>query len=186
LGELAKTDRLDARLLSRYGRDCRPPLSRLSDAQTAKLDALLQRQRQLIEMHVAERHRLETAPRVVVKQLREHLRWLEKRIGDSDKELRQRLSATAVWHEQDELARSVPGVGPVMSLTLLASLPELGRLSRKQIAALVGVARTRATTGGGAVGGTRPAGGGRCAPSSTWQRCRPSATTRCSSSSTSG
>jgi transposase len=140
LGEMAKTDRLDARLLARYGRDCRPPVSRLSDAETAELEALMQRRRQLIEMHVAESNRLETAPRVVAKQLREHLRWLDKRIADSDKELRQRLARTAVWREQDELVRSVPGVGPVMSLTLLASLPELGRLTRKQIAALVGVA----------------------------------------------
>lgn len=140
VGELAKTDRLDARLLARYGRDCRPPLSRLSDTETAELEALLQRRRQLIEMHVAEKNRLETAPRVVARQLKEHLRWLEKRIADSDKELRQRLARTAVWREQDELVQSVPGVGPVMSLTLLASLPELGSLNRKQIAALVGVA----------------------------------------------
>ncbi len=140
LGELAKTDRLDARLLARYGRDCRPQVSRLSDAETAEFEALLQRRRQLIEMHVAEGNRLETAPRVVARQLREHLRWLEKRINDSDKELRQRLAKTPVWREQDELVRSVPGVGPVMSLTLLASLPELGRLNRKQVAALVGVA----------------------------------------------
>lgn len=140
LGELAKTDRLDARLLARYGRDCRPPLSRLSDAETAELEALMQRRRQLIEMHVAESNRLETAPRVVAGQLREHLRWLEKRIADSDKELRQRLTKTAVWREQDELVRTVPGVGPVMSLTLLASVPELGKLNRKQIASLVGVA----------------------------------------------
>jgi transposase len=140
VGELAKTDRLDARLLARYGRDCRPQVSRLSDAETAELEALMQRRRQLIEMHVAESNRLGTAPQVVARQLKEHLRWLEKRIADSDKELRQRLTKTAVWREQDELVRSVPGVGPVMSLTLLASLPELGRLNRKQIAALVGVA----------------------------------------------
>jgi transposase len=140
VGESAKTDRLDARLLARYGRDCRPQVSRLSDAETADLEALLQRRRQLIEMHVAEQNRLGTVPRVVARQLREQLRWLEKRIADSDKELRQRIAGTAVWREQDELVQSVPGVGPVMSLTLLASLPELGRLTRKQIAALVGVA----------------------------------------------
>src|ERR1051325_400078 len=163
LGELAKTDRLDARLLARYGRDCRPPLSRLSDAETAELEALLQRRRQLIEMQVAEDNRWETAPRVVAKQRRERLRWLEKRIADSDKELRRRLEGTPVWREQDELVRTVPGVGPVMSLTLLGSLPELGRLTRKQIAALVGgapVARDsgkrrgrRHTAGGGRPGG---------------------------------
>ena len=140
LGELAKTDRLDACLLARYGRDCRPPVSRLSDAETAELEALMQRRRQLVEMHVAEQNRLGTAPRVVARQLREHLRWLEKRIDDSDKELRRRLAETPVWRGQDGLVRTVPGVGPVMSLTLLASLPELGRLTRKQIAALVGVA----------------------------------------------
>ena len=114
--------------------------SRLSDAETAELEALLQRRRQLIEMQVAEKNRLETAPQVVVKQLKEHLRWLEKRIADSDRDLRQRVTKTAVWREQDGLVQSVPGVGPVMSLTLLASLPELGSLTRKQIAALVGVA----------------------------------------------
>jgi transposase len=140
LGELAKTDRLDARLLARYGRDCRPPLSRLSDAETAELEALLQRWRQLVEMHVAESNRLEAAPHVVARQLREHLRWLEKRIADSDKELRQRLTRTPVWREQDELVRAVLGVGPVKSLTLLASLPGLGCLTRKQVASLVGMA----------------------------------------------
>lgn len=162
LGELAKTDRLDARLLARYGRDCRPPLVRLSDAETAELEALLQRRRQLIEMHVAEGNRLGAAPRVVAKQLREHLRWLERRITDSDKELRQRIARTAVWREQDELVRSVPGVGPVMSLTLLASLPELGRLTRKQIAALVGVApfaRDKWEAAREAAHGRRAAGG---------------------------
>ncbi|HZI20627.1 MAG TPA: IS110 family transposase [Pyrinomonadaceae bacterium] len=140
LGELAKTDRLDARLLARYGRDCRPPLSRLSDAETEELEALMQRRRQLIEMHVAESDRLGTAPPVVARQLRDHLRWLEKRIADSDEGLRQRIARTAMWREQDELVRTVPDVGPVMSLTLLPSLPELGSLRRKQIAALVGVA----------------------------------------------
>jgi transposase len=158
IGLLAKTDRLDARLLARYGRECRPPRSRLTDRETAELEALLQRRRQLIEMHVAEKNRLETAPAVVVKQLKEHLRWLEKRITDSDRELRQRLTKTALWREQDEIVQSVPGVGPVMSLTLLACLPELGSLNRKQIAALVGVApfardsgrrRSRRHTAGG-------------------------------------
>jgi transposase len=140
LGELAKTDRLDARLLASYGRDCCPPLSRLGDAETAELEALMQHRRQLIEIHVAESNRLGTAPRVVAKQLREHLRWLEKRIADSDRELRQRPARGAVWREQDEVVCTVPGVWPVMSLTLLVSLPEVGRLTRKQIAVLVEVA----------------------------------------------
>ncbi len=102
IGELAKTDRLDARLLARYGRDCRPPVSELTDVEIAELEALLQRRRQLIEMHVAEKNRLETAPRVVARQLKAHLRWLEKRIADSDNELRQRVTRTAVWRQHDE------------------------------------------------------------------------------------
>ncbi len=115
-------------------------LFQLNETETIELEALLQRRRQLIEMQVAEENRLATASKVVEKQIREHLRWLEKRIGDSDRDLQNRLKATALWREQDQIVQSVPGGGRVLSLTLLASLPELGRLNRKQIAALVGVA----------------------------------------------
>lgn len=140
VGVLAKNDRLDAQLLARFGRDCRPMMFRLSELETMELEALLQRRRQLIEMHVAEENRLLTAPVLVKKQIKEHLRWLEKRIADSDRDLQNRLKQTALWCEQDKIVQFVPGVGRVLSLTLLASLPELRRLNRKQIAALCGVA----------------------------------------------
>jgi transposase len=160
VGMLAKNDRLDAQILARFGRDLRPSLFRLNESETTELEALLQRRRQLIEMHVAEENRLLTAPALVKKQIKEHLRWLEKRIEDSDKDLQSRLKQTALWREQDRIVQSVPGVGPVLSLTLLASLPELGQLNRKQIAALCGVAPF-ARDSGKQRGKRRTAGGRR-------------------------
>lgn len=159
VGVLAKNDRLDARILARFGRDCRPLLFELSQLETMELEALLQRRRQLIEMHVAEENRLLTAPAVVKKQIKEHLRWLEKRIEDSNRDLQSRLKETALWREQDKIVQSVPGVGRVLSLTLLASLPELGRLNRKQIAALCGVAPFARDSG--KLRGKRRTAGGR-------------------------
>jgi len=140
LGQLAKTDCLDARVLARYGRLAQPALSQLRAAESAELAALLLRRRQLVEMHTAEQNRLAAAPPAVARDLREHLRWLARRIRRSDSELQQRLRRTELWRRRDEVLRSVPGVGPVTSLTLLALLPELGRLSHKEVAALCGLA----------------------------------------------
>lgn len=140
LGILAKTDRLDAQVLARYGREARPRLYQLSSAEQRELEALLTRRAQLIEMLVAERNRLGTAPRVIQPQLQKHIKWLEQHITAADTDLHQRLRATPLWQRQDEIVQSAPGVGPVLSLTLLAHLPELGQLSHKRIAALVGVA----------------------------------------------
>lgn len=117
-----------------------PALYQLREVESAELAALLLRRRQLIEMHTAEHNRLETAPPAVARDLREHLRFLERRIANSDAELHKRLRQTELWRRRDEVLQSVPGVGPVTSLTFLALLPELGRLSGKQVAALVGVA----------------------------------------------
>src|SRR6185436_921434 len=97
-----------------------------------ELLALLLRRRQLVEMHTAEQNRLQTAPPSVARELREHLRWLERRIARSDDELRKRLRQTELWRRRDRLLQSVPGVGPVTALTILALLPELGRLSHKE------------------------------------------------------
>ena len=140
LGQLAKTDRLDAEVLARFGRLAQPALSQLRGAESAELAALLLRRRQLVEMHTAEANRLEVAPPSVARDLREHLRFLERRLARSDDELQKRLRQTELWRRRDEVLQSVPGVGPVTSLTLLALLPELGRLSHKEVAALVGVA----------------------------------------------
>lgn len=109
-------------------------------AKTDALDALLTRRRQLLDLLVAEKNRLGFARPVVRRGITQHIRWLERRLGDVDHELGQMIEHSPVWRATDDLLRSVPGVGPVLSRTLLAELPELGQLNRKQIAALVGVA----------------------------------------------
>lgn len=140
VGKLAKTDRLDAGVLALFGRLAQPRVSALVSQETTELASMLTRRRQLVEMLVAEKNRCETAAVAVRKSLTEHIKWLEKRVDQIDQELQQRLRETALWKEQDAILQSVPGVGEVLSITLLGLLPELGKLSRQQIAALVGVA----------------------------------------------
>ena len=140
VGQLAKTDQLDARVLAFFGRVVAPPLYALETKEQQELAALTQRRRQLLEMLVSEQNRLETAPPLIVKSLHQHIQWLEKQIAAADEDLRQKLRETEIWRRQDELLQSVPGVGPVLSATCLALLPELGRLTRGEIAALVGLA----------------------------------------------
>jgi transposase len=139
-GRLAKTDALDAYVLAQFAAVVRPKLRPLPDAATRELSALLARRRQLVEMRTAESNRLALALEQVRPEIREHLRYLDKRIKVLDRELRDRLRASPLWREQEDLLRSIPGVGPVLSATLLADVPELGTLGHKQIAALVGVA----------------------------------------------
>jgi transposase len=140
VGQLAKTDRLDAAMLARFGAQVRPTPRALPDAQAQALDALLTRRRQLIEMLTAEKNRLAAAVPAVRRGITQHIRWLERQLDDVDGELGALIEASPLWRAQDDLLQSVPGVGPVLSRTLLGELPELGRLTHKQIAALVGVA----------------------------------------------
>jgi transposase len=107
---------------------------------TQELAALVTRRRQLVEMLTAEKNRLRTEPQTVRPGLKEHIRWLERRLADLDSDLAQAIRSSHIWREKDDLLQSAPGVGPVVSTTLLADLPELGTLNRKEIAALVGVA----------------------------------------------
>jgi transposase len=139
-GRLAKTDTLDASVLAQFAEAVRPALRPLPDAQTQALSALLTRRRQLIEMCTAEKNRLGTAPTPVRKGIRAHITWLEGRLADLDEELADTIRESPLWRDKDDLLQSTPGVGPVLARTLLASLPELGTLTRQQIAALVGVA----------------------------------------------
>jgi transposase len=140
-GRLAKTDIIDAHVLAQFGEALKPPLRPLPDAATQELNALVTRRHQLVEMITAEKNRLAQAVTKAVRaSIREHIRWLERRLADIDQDLAGSIRQTPVWREKDELLRSVQGVGPVLSTTLLAGLPELGALGRKQIAALVGVA----------------------------------------------
>src|SRR5438477_8491286 len=139
-GRLAKTDRLDAEVLARFGEAVRPEARPLADEQAQALEALVTRRRQLVEMLTAEKNRRARAPKVLHRSIDEHIRWLEKRLAGCDDELGELIRNTPLWRERDELLRSVPGVGKVLSSTLLAQLPELGMLNRKQIAALAGLA----------------------------------------------
>jgi transposase len=139
-GQLAKTDAIDAQVLALFAERVRPEPRVLPDEAAEALDALLTRRRQLVEMLTAERNRLLIARAAVRHDLQQHIRWLERRGREADDDLHTAVKASSLWRVKDDLLQSVPGVGRVVSLTLLAELPELGRLSHKEIAALVGVA----------------------------------------------
>ena len=139
-GQLAKTDAIDAAVLALFAERVRPEPRPLPDEARQSLEALVTRRRQLIEMLLAEQNRLTHARRTIRRSLTDHIRWLERQLGGVDRDLDQAVRSSPLWRAQDDLLQSVPGVGPITSRTLLAELPELGRLSRKEIAALVGVA----------------------------------------------
>ena len=139
LGRLAKTDAIDACVLARFGQVLKPEVHRLSEAAEEELRALELRRRQLVEMVVAERNRLRTAPRTGGR-IQEHLRWLEKEVKAIEEEMQQLIDSAPELRDKAEILESVPGIGRVVSTTLLGGLPELGLLNGKEIAALVGVA----------------------------------------------
>lgn len=165
LGRLAKTDRLDARILAHFGEAIHPEPRPLPDAQARALQALLTRRRQLIEMLVAEKNRQALIHPDFLGDLQAHIGFLEDHLQDLDQQLRSLLAESPIWREKDELLQSVPGVGPVTSATLLAELPELGQLNRKKIAALVGVAPFHRDSG--VYRGKRTIWGGRAPVRST-------------------
>ena len=158
-GHLAKTDRLDAGVLAHFGQAMHPQPRPLPDEMAQALGALVGRRRQVVEMITAERNRLASAAKPVRLHIKAHLAWLERELAALDGELGQAVRQSPLWREKDSLLKSAPGVGPVLSLTLLAELPELGRLNRKQIAALVGVAPLNRDSGGRQ--GKRTVWGGR-------------------------
>jgi transposase len=139
-GKLAKTDRIDAHILALFGQVMRPPIRPLKDEQSRELDALFMRRRQIVDMLTMEKNRLAQATKPVRKNIQAHLVWLQKRLADVDGELKAFIHTTPVWREKDAVLQSMPGVGAIVSTALLAQLPELGKLNRRQISALVGVA----------------------------------------------
>lgn len=140
-GRLAKTDAIDARVLAEFGRAIRPPQRPLPDAATQEFELLLDRRRQLVAMRTVELNRKASCPKGrVLRDVEAHVRWLERRIAQLDKELDETIRASPIWVAQEALLLSVPGLGKITSRTLLAAVPELGKLSNKQVAALVGVA----------------------------------------------
>lgn len=159
-GKLAKTDALDAALLAHFAEAVRPEPRPIADEATQALDALLTRRRQLVEMITAETNRLAAARIATVRaDIKTHINWLRHRLGDVNRELDDAIRSSPVWREKDDLLKSIPGVGRIVAATLLAELPELGRLNRKQIAALVGVAPLNHDSG--AFVGRRITWGGR-------------------------
>lgn len=140
LGRLAKTDRLDARILAHFGEAIRPEPRPLPDEQARHLQALLTRRRQMVEMLVAEKNRQQLIHPDFADNLKQHICYLQETLDALEQQLRSLLQDSPCWREKDALLQSVPGVGAMTSATLLADLPELGQLDRKKIAALVGVA----------------------------------------------
>lgn len=139
-GQLAKTDAIDAMILALFAQRVRPEVRPLADEATATLEALTVRRRQILDMLVAEKNRLRLAPQPIAQKLNVHISFLEKQLDEVDYDLDTAIKKSSIWRAREKLLRSVPGVGPVLSRTLLAELPELGRLSNTQIAKLVGVA----------------------------------------------
>lgn len=161
IGRLAKTDALDAEVLARFAAHVRPEPRPLPDAAQQDLTALVARRRQLVEMLTAERLRLTLARDRVKRDVQTHIHFLEQRLKATNTDLRDCVHASPVWRAQDNLLQSVPGIGPTTAATLIADLPELGRLSRQQIAALVGVAPLNRDSG--MRRGVRVTWGGRAA-----------------------
>jgi len=159
-GKLAKTDAIDAQVIAHFAAALKPTPHPLPGAQAQEFDALLTRRRQVVEMLTAEKNRLSSAPSKAVREhIKAHIGWLERELANINSDLGRRVRQSPIWREKDALLRSVPGVGPVLSFTFLADLPELGALDRKQIAALVGVAPLNHDSG--ALRGKRAIWGGR-------------------------
>jgi len=160
LGQLAKTDRLDARVLAHFAAAIKPPLRPIKSKDELELDALAGRRGQLIEMLTAEKNRrVSAATETVRKEIKEHIDWLEDRIAELDEQLQTLLKSSQLWRVKDEVLQSVPGIGPVVSFSMIADLPELGTLNRQQISKLVGVAPLNRDSG--QQRGTRHIYGGR-------------------------
>jgi transposase len=160
LGHLAKTDRLDARVLAHFGAALRPPVRPLKAEQETELDALVGRRNQLSDMLTQEKNRRASAATKATREdIEEHLEWLKERIKEIDEKLKEQLECSAIWKQKDEILQSVKGIGFVTSLSLLADCPELGQLNRHQIAKLIGVAPLNRDSG--QQRGTRHIWGGR-------------------------
>jgi transposase len=139
-GKLAKTDAIDAHILAEFARRVRPKVRGLKDQQLQELNALVVRRRQVVEMLTAEKNRLAGAPKTAIKSVEAHIKWLEKSLQKLEEDIDRKIKGSPVWRVKDRLLRNVPGVGPILSCTLLTELPELGVLNRREIAALAGVA----------------------------------------------
>jgi len=158
-GQLAKTDRIDARILAQFARAVPIELRPFRDEESQNLADLLARRRQLVHMIAAEKNRLDRAPKRTASDIRSHITWLEKRLRRIDDQLQTAIESSPLWRERDALFQSVPGTGPGLSKALLIDLPEIGRLSHRALAKLVGVAPLNCDSG--VMRGRRTTWGGR-------------------------
>jgi transposase len=159
-GQLAKTDRLDARVLAHFAAAIKPPLRPIKSKDELELDALVGRRGQLIEMLTAEKNRRGSAATDTVREeIKKHIDWLEERIAELDEQLQAQLKTSSLWQAKDVILQITPGIGPVVSFSMIADMPELGTLNRQQISKLVGVAPLNNDSG--QQRGTRHIYGGR-------------------------
>lgn len=158
-GTSAKTDALDAQVLAHFGQALGPEPRPLPDAEAQDLQAMVGRRRQLVEMITAEKNRRRTVIARIRPQVEEHIRWLEKSLKDLDQDLDSFIRSSPMWRTKERIIKSAIGVGPVLSATLLANLPELGKVSGGQVSALVGVAPFNRDSG--TLRGKRTVWGGR-------------------------
>jgi transposase len=146
-GILAKTDAIDARVIAHFAEAVKPEVRPLKDRQTSELTALVTRRRQIIEMIVAEKNRLKLANKRNKKDIKDHIQWLEKRLDKIETDIGKMIQSSPIWRCKDDILRSVPGIGPITSATLICDLPELGVLSPKKIAMLAGLAPLNCDSG---------------------------------------
>jgi len=139
-GKLAKTDTIDAEIIARFGEVLRPEIRPLKDTDTQRLQALIARRRQLVQMLTEEKNRLQIASSWIREDIEVHIAWLTSCVDKAGKDIRDFIKKSPLWREKENLLRTFKGIGPVNACTLLARLPELGRLDRKKIAALAGLA----------------------------------------------
>jgi len=148
IGVLAKTDAVDAVVLARFAQAVRPAVRALKSEEAQELEAVLTRRRQIVEMITAERNRQTKAQARIAKQIKGHIAWMEKRLEEANDDLDRLIRKSPIWQHKAELLKSVPGVGCVVATTLVAELPELGNLNRREIGALVGVCPFSHDSGG--------------------------------------
>ncbi len=146
-GILAKTDAIDARVIARFAEAVKPEVRPLKDRQTSELTALVTRRRQIIEMIVAEKNRIRLANKRNKKDIEAHIRWLQKRLDKIETDIGKMIQSSPIWRCKDDILQSVPGIGPITSARLICDLPELGVLSPKKIAMLVGLAPLNCDSG---------------------------------------
>jgi transposase len=146
-GILAKTDAIDARVIAHFAKAVKPDVRPLKDHATSELTALVTRRRQIIQMIVAESNRLKLANKRNIKDIKDHIRWLEKRLDKIETDIGKTIQNSPIWRCKDNILRSVPGIGPITSASLICNLPELGLLSPKKIAMLAGLAPLNCDSG---------------------------------------